>query len=65
MNYMKEIDAWLIEELEKLFDSSIRDIHAAENAFKKAVKDKILESYRNGQRSKRSVRKPEASAKAQ
>jgi hypothetical protein len=45
MNYMTKVDAWLNE----LLAEGLDDVEA----FKKAIKDKILESYRNGQRSSR------------
>ena len=57
MNYMDKIDAWFSAELAQFIAK--RDIEK----FRKAVKDKILESYRNGQRAKRSKRKVEPSPK--
>lgn len=69
MNYMKEIDAWLNGEIHELYLAMLKKPFDQEMAavvsFKKAVKDKILESYRNGQRSKRSVRKPASAPKEQ
>jgi hypothetical protein len=57
-NYMEKLDAWLNGAIDQLFDA-VQNQPAPEgaagvSAFKKAVKDKVLESYRNGQRSRRS-----------
>lgn len=67
LNYMEKLDAWLNGEIDKLFDA-VRNQPCEEgmvgfNAFKKAIKDKILESYRNGQRSRRSSRENESTSK--
>jgi hypothetical protein len=65
MNYMDKIDAWLTQEIQKLLDNwPSREGQEGFLAFKKEIKDKILESYRNGQRAKRPERKPAASPKA-
>ena len=50
MNYMEKIDAWFKD----LVDRYVAD--GNDEAFKKAIKEKVLESYRNGQRSRRSKR---------
>ena len=55
MNYMNKIDAWL-EELLGSVEPGVEITDA-----KKAIKEKILESYRNGQRSGRSEKKTEPS----
>jgi hypothetical protein len=55
MNYMEKVEAWLDGEIEKLLDSCQKKPFTEGMdgfaAFKKAVKDKLLESYRNGQKS--------------
>jgi len=57
LNYMEKVDAWLTEEIQKLLDNwPGYEGEEGFNAFKKVIKDKILESYRNGQRS---VRRPQ------
>ena len=55
---MEKVDAWLTEEIQKLLDNWPA-YEGAEgfDAFKKGIKDKILESYRNGQRSARRPQK--------
>src|SRR5437867_2879112 len=52
MNYMKETDAWLDELLVDLLDGPEDDEtdEAQIQRIKKAIKDKILESYHNGQK---------------
>ena len=45
MNYMQEIDAWLSELLTALPANQLEDA-------KKQIKDKILESYKNGLKAK-------------
>ncbi len=57
MNYMNRLDAWFNAELARYLTDGDTE------AFKKAVKDKVLESYRNGQRAKHSERKVEPSPK--
>jgi hypothetical protein len=63
MAYMEKVDAWLDGEIDKLLDSCQKKPFTEGMdgfaAFKKAVKDKLLESYRNGQRSRRSDKKAE------
>jgi hypothetical protein len=59
MNYMKNLDAWLDAEIEKLLDitkkRSIADGMEGFAAFKKAVRDKVLESCNNGRRAARAA----------
>ncbi len=52
MNYMKETDAWLDELLVDLLDGPEDDEtdEAQIQRIKKAIKDRILESYKNGQK---------------
>jgi hypothetical protein len=56
MSYFDEIDAWLSA---TLFPEEEEDEEQWFVRVKKQIKDKILESYRNGQRA---GRKPEATA---
>jgi hypothetical protein len=54
LNYMEKVDAWLTEEIQKLLDNwPGYEGQEGFDAFKKVIKDKILESFRNGQRSAR------------
>jgi hypothetical protein len=55
MNYMTEVDAWFQAELDRFQQTGDKQ------RFLKALKDKILQSYRNGLRAKRSEKKPESS----
>jgi len=43
-NYLTEVEEWFERQLAIYLDTGETDV------FKKAVKDKILESYRNGKR---------------
>lgn len=47
MKYFEEIDAWLTSLLEELLDEPS---HNGLSRVKSAIKNKILESYRNGQK---------------
>lgn len=61
-NYMEELDSWLDQGIARIVESfkePLTQFHAEVAAFKKAVKDKVLESYRNGQRSRRSPKENE------
>ena len=65
MNYMEKIDAWLTEEIQKLLDNwPGHEGQEGFDAFKRTIKDKILESYRNGQRAG-TAKKASASSKSQ
>ena len=59
-NYMAEFEVWLHRRFEELLDLNKIDEFYGYDDFKEALKDKILESYRNGQRSPR-VREPASS----
>ena len=61
-NYMEKLDAWLDAQIDKWADAingqpESESATAGFEAFKKAMKDKVLESYRNGQRSARRPQK--------
>lgn len=55
LNSMQELDAWLNGEIDKLFDAVQSEPFergmVGFSAFKKAITDKILESYQKGTRS--------------
>lgn len=51
MNYMEKIHAWLEPLVTEFLETGESDV------FEKAIKDKILESYRNGQRAERAKSK--------
>lgn len=53
---MEKLDAW-VEDWLNLYEST-----GDGKAFKKAIKDKVLESYRNGQRSARRSPKENATS---
>lgn len=55
MNYIEQVETWFDIELGRYLETEDAE------AFWKAVKARILESYRNGQRVKRSARKVEPS----
>lgn len=59
MNYMNEIDSWLTQLLTGPGPQPGETPDEWLVRVKKAVKDKVLESYRNGRRAKRSERKVE------
>ena len=48
MNYLNEVDSWLEDRL-RLVNASVEDADAVIADVKREIKDKILESYRNGQ----------------
>ncbi len=55
MSYMEQLDQWIEEEvLEKLYDlwqrSQDGDMEASAAEVKKAIREKIRESYHNGQK---------------
>ena len=63
-NYMEKLDAWLNGEIDKFFNAVNSQPYdqggmTGFEAFKKAIKDKVLESYRNGQRSRFSKKEKE------
>ena len=53
-NYMEKLDAWLNELLTGAGPQAGETPDEWLARVKKAIKDKVLESFRNGQRSKRS-----------
>ena len=65
LNYMEKVDAWLKGEIDKLYHAILQKPFdksmIAVVDFHKAIKEKILESYRNGQRSRRSTKETEPS----
>jgi hypothetical protein len=62
---MEKVDAWLSAEIHKLMDAAFKGPYdAGLEAFKEAIKDKVLESYRNGQRSRRSKKETEPTSQS-
>jgi len=63
-SFMQELDQWIEEEVfEKLYaiwsDSQDGNMEATAESVKKAIKGKVLESYRNGQQAgPRSFKQP-------
>lgn len=61
-NYMEELDSFIDQGIARVVESFKEpetQFRAEATAFKKAIKDKVLESFRNGQRSRRSKKENE------
>jgi len=57
-NYMEQLDRWIDDEIDKFYDAVVHEPDdgggmEAFQALKSAIKDKVLESYRNGLRARR------------
>ncbi|OGN34205.1 MAG: hypothetical protein A3I39_00635 [Candidatus Yanofskybacteria bacterium RIFCSPLOWO2_02_FULL_47_9b] len=58
LTYLDKLDDWLTIRIDEFYDSIVDDYDfpgggaTCDEAFKKALKRKIVESYRNGQRSR-------------